>query len=85
RVTWVVPVLLGDRIPRGDRGPEEREEWARTVLLLFRPWRSECDIRFEDESWTDAYERQRLAISPLHQDIIENMNVLCQCKDARDQ
>ena len=33
-----VPVLLGEALPRGDRSPEEREQWCRSMMILFKPW-----------------------------------------------
>ncbi|KAI0361334.1 hypothetical protein OH77DRAFT_1369660, partial [Trametes cingulata] len=84
RTVWVVPVLLGGRIPRADRGPEEREAWARCMLLLFVPWRSPQDLKSPGESWWNAYERLGDRIQPIHRVIIGNMNVLTECKDARD-
>ena len=85
RTQWMIPVILGDKIPRNDRSDEEREEWARCVITLFIPWRTPHDLRLEDETWLDAYARQSHMISPEHQTIISNMNVLNECRDARDK
>ncbi|KAI0684406.1 hypothetical protein C8Q76DRAFT_620384, partial [Earliella scabrosa] len=85
RVVWVIPVILGDRIPRYDRSSEERERWARTMLVLFRPWRHPQDLKEPEESWHDAYERYQAQIPREHMDIIHNMNVLSECRDARDK
>ncbi|KAI0698724.1 hypothetical protein C8Q76DRAFT_584676, partial [Earliella scabrosa] len=85
RVLWLVPVILGDRIPRRDRSEAEREHWARTVLTLFRPWRTPGDLKNETETWIDSYNRQQHLIPQEHQDVIDNMNVLSECKDARDK
>ena len=85
RTVWVVPVLLGERFPRPDRGDEEREQWARAVLTLFVPWRHPSDLKEESEPWYDAYERHSPAIAPEHMTIIHNMTVLSECKDARDK
>lgn len=85
RTTWVIPVLLGERTPRPDRGDEEHERWARTVLTLFIPWRHPSDLKFESETWSDAYERQAYMIPHQHMCIIHNMNVLSECRDARDK
>ena len=85
RTVWVVPVLLGERMPRPDRNDDEREQWARTVLTLFMPWRHPSDLKDESETWYDAYERYEPAIPPEHKGIIHNMNVLSECKDARDK
>ncbi|KAI0740114.1 hypothetical protein C8Q76DRAFT_580390, partial [Earliella scabrosa] len=84
RGKWIVPVLLGDRIPRPGRSDEETDLWARMMLILFVPWRLPSDLKHSDESWTDAYERQKSVISSRHLQIIENMNVLSECRDARD-
>ncbi|KAI0708392.1 hypothetical protein C8Q76DRAFT_581132, partial [Earliella scabrosa] len=83
RVIWVVPVVLGERIPHPQQGPEQQERWAETVLTLFVPWRTPFDLKTADESWWDAYERQVDFIPPSHTSVIENINVLSECKDAR--
>lgn len=85
RTTWVIPVLLGERIPRHDRSKEEREKWARTILTLFIPWRHPSDLKEPEETWAEAYERHAPSISQHHMAIIHNMNVLSECRDARDK
>ncbi len=85
RTVWVVPVVLGDRVPRHDRGDEEKEQWARMMMILFVPWKNPADIKYEGETWRDAYERRRDVIGPQQQEIIRNMNVLSECRDARDE
>ncbi|KAI9057278.1 hypothetical protein FKP32DRAFT_1542375, partial [Trametes sanguinea] len=80
----LVPVILGDRIPRSDRGEEEKDAWARTMLILFVPWRRPTDVRRVEESWTEAFERQEYRISPSLRVVISNMNVLSECRDVRD-
>ncbi len=85
RVVWVVPVILGRRIARSDRSDEEREDWARTILVLFLPWRTAADLKEPDELWIDSYTRHERHIPRQHRTIIANMNVLNQCRDARDR
>ena len=85
RTVWIVPVLLGERMARPDRSDEERERWARTVLTLFVPWRHPSDLKDELETWYDAYERHSQDIAAEHMSIIHNMNVLSECRDARDK
>ncbi|RDX51344.1 hypothetical protein OH76DRAFT_1322515, partial [Lentinus brumalis] len=80
-----VPVVLGPRLPRHDRSPDERENWARIMLMLFLPWRHPHDLKLPNESWIDAYMRQQYRITPAHHSIIRNMNVLSECRDARDK
>ncbi|EIW53407.1 uncharacterized protein TRAVEDRAFT_133805, partial [Trametes versicolor FP-101664 SS1] len=84
RVDWTVPVILGDRTPRSDRGEEERESWARMMLILFVPWRRPSDLRESTESWNTAFERQKDSIPARHMTVIANMNVLSECRDVRD-
>ena len=85
RVIWVIPVLLGPRIPRHDGNDEERELWSRIILTLFVPWRSPADLKHAAESWHSAYLRNYDQIPSQHRDIIRNMNVLNECRDARDK
>ena len=85
RTVWTIPVLLGERMARPDRSNDEREIWARTVLTLFKPWRHPSDLKDDLESWYDAYERHAPDIAQEHMSIIHNMNVLSECRDARDQ
>ena len=85
RTVWVIPVVLGDRMPRPDRDEEERLLWARTVLILFHPWRHPSDLKDGEEDWIDAYDRLKHLIPPEHMSIIHNMNVLSECRDARDK
>ena len=84
RSVWTVPVILGDRIPRSDRSVEEKEAWARMMLILFVPWREPSDLRSVGESWRDAFDRQKPSIPPMQMKVIENMNVFSECRDVRD-
>ena len=85
RMRSLVPVILGNRTPRCDREPDEREAWARMMTILFVPWRRPSDLRNPEETWLQSYQRHENCISVEHKQIIENMNVLSQCKDARDE
>ena len=85
RTSWIIPVVIGNRMPRPDKDEEERQLWARTVLALFQPWRHPSDLKESEEDWIDAYDRQKHCIAPEHMSIIHNMNVLSECKDARDK
>ncbi|KAF8166599.1 hypothetical protein K438DRAFT_1616672, partial [Mycena galopus ATCC 62051] len=78
----VVNVLLGPSIPRPDRGPEEKERWCRTMLVLFKPWRSVKDLRKPNETWSDAFDCTTFS-AYAHQ-VMRNMRVEDECKDARD-
>ncbi|KAH7908089.1 hypothetical protein BJ138DRAFT_979818, partial [Hygrophoropsis aurantiaca] len=80
--TKSIPVLLGESLPRQDRGEEERKQWCRAMLILFKPWRSAQDLKSGEQSWSDAFENYVFA--PAMQLVINNMNVENECKDARD-
>ncbi|KAI9067679.1 hypothetical protein FKP32DRAFT_1550925, partial [Trametes sanguinea] len=54
-----VPVILGERVPRSDRGEDEREVWARMMSILFIPWRRPSDLKRVDETWLEAFDRHR--------------------------
>ena len=79
-----VPVLLGPSIPHPLRSAAAEEQWAKAVLLLFVPWRNLLDMRSIDESWMSAYNRQCHLISSRSRTIVANINVLNECKEARD-
>ncbi|RDX52793.1 hypothetical protein OH76DRAFT_1344637, partial [Lentinus brumalis] len=85
RVSWVIPVILTNTLPRIDASYHQRELRSRTILILFVPWRTPQDLKHTHETWTEAYQRRESEISPQHRTIIHNMNVLSECKDARDK
>ncbi|KAJ6501460.1 hypothetical protein C8R47DRAFT_970072, partial [Mycena vitilis] len=78
-----VPVLLGPKIHRFDRSDEERELWAYDVAVLFKPWRVPTDLKSADETWLEVATRLRDALEPWKNRVIDNMNVLSECRDAR--
>jgi len=79
-----VPVLLGPSIPNPMRSAVAEESWAMAVLLLFVPWRDLTGLRDINESWVSAYRRQYHLISQKNRVILNNLNVLNDCKEARD-
>ncbi|KAL6304374.1 hypothetical protein BKA93DRAFT_720058, partial [Sparassis latifolia] len=85
RSSWVVPVILCDRVPCSDHGEEEREMWSRMMVILFVSWRLPSEVKANNESWCTAYDRYREVISTSHHEIIAHMNVLSECRDARDE
>lgn len=79
-----IPVILGPTIPNPVRSMEAEEQWAKAVLLLFLPWRKPSDLKDDEESWISAYHRQDSLIVAKNQKIICNLNILNECKEARD-
>lgn len=51
----VIPVVLSDKIPRPDRGKFELQNWARTMCILFKPWRHPCDLKSQSETWLELF------------------------------
>ena len=45
-----VPVPIGPALPRRDR-PELYPKYARLMLILFKPWRTEADLRGDAKDW----------------------------------
>ncbi|KAJ7084458.1 hypothetical protein B0H15DRAFT_735822, partial [Mycena belliarum] len=76
-------VLLGDKIPRPDRGLAERDRWCRAMLILFKAWRSVKDLKGSHPNWSAAY--NATTFSPYSLSIMANMNIENECKDARDK
>lgn len=84
RSTPVVPVLLGPQIPRHDR-EETRERYCRALLTLFVPWRSVEDLCHYEQTWSEALESRKSMISPNGYKIIENIQMLHECRKERDE
>lgn len=84
RMTWALPVPMIDPFPKPNDGAAGADAWARFIMCLFIPWRSPPDLKSDDETWSDAYLRRKDDITEFHHQIIRNMAVLSECKDARD-
>lgn len=84
RATPVIPMLLGPPIPRRDR-EDTKERYCRSILTLFSPWRSISDLCNPDETWEQAFEVRRSTITTESQKIIDNIQLLQDCKNDRDE
>ncbi|CAF3216047.1 unnamed protein product [Rotaria sp. Silwood2] len=80
----VVPVLIGPQIPRQER-EETRERYSRALLTLFVPWRSVHDLCVLNQTWTEPLEVQKPLISLTSLKIIQNIQLLHECKHDRDE
>ncbi|KAJ7927863.1 hypothetical protein B0H13DRAFT_1569799, partial [Mycena leptocephala] len=76
-------VLLGDKLPRPDRGAAEKDKWCRAMMILFKPWRELRDLKNVGETWSAAFERTQFSGNALQ--IMTNMNVENECKDTKDK
>ena len=78
-----VPVPIGPSIPQCDH-EAVREWYCRLMLIFFKPWRHAQDLRSENETWSDAFEIFLTNCLPETAKIIENMQLLHECKDSHD-
>jgi hypothetical protein len=78
-----VPVLIGPQIPRADRS-DTRERYCRAILTLFRPWHTIDDLCKVYEKWDDALKLHVNDLSESSKQIIENIELLHECKSGRD-
>ncbi|KAJ3850144.1 hypothetical protein EV368DRAFT_45910, partial [Lentinula lateritia] len=78
-----VPVPIGPAIPRRDR-IEARPRYCRLMLMFFKPWRTGLDLRETEQSWEDAFNVFIESCSDRMKDIMENMQLLHECRDSRD-
>ena len=53
---WVIPVILGDKIPCTNWGDKELKHWVCAIITLFVPWRHPWDLKEEGELWYTMYE-----------------------------
>lgn len=74
--------FVGGALPRPDKG--DRELYCLTMLILFYPtgWRTAKQLRGTANSWSEVF--QNTTFSEKHIQIMKNLNVLNECKDARD-
>ncbi|CAF1406501.1 unnamed protein product [Rotaria sordida] len=79
-----VPILYGPQIPRRDRD-DTRERYSRVLLTLFVPWRTVTDLCGINQTWEDALKSRQNRISIRSWEIIENIQLLHECKKDRDE
>ena len=84
RTTPVVLVLLGPQIPRRER-EETCERYCRAILALFVPWRSFHDLCELNQTRSEALEVRKPMISSSSLKIIENIQLMHECKCDRDK
>ncbi|KZV97593.1 hypothetical protein EXIGLDRAFT_579934, partial [Exidia glandulosa HHB12029] len=78
-----IPVPIGPALPRRD-SPPSFQRYARLMLILFKPWRSAADLRARGQSWEHAFEEFKAHCRPEYTKIMDNMQLLHECKDSRD-
>ncbi|THU87488.1 hypothetical protein K435DRAFT_681605, partial [Dendrothele bispora CBS 962.96] len=79
-----VPLVLGPGIPRRDKESSMMKH-TRLMLILFKPWVTVNDLKTETQTWKEAYnEFLENTCSPRLHRIIDNMQLLHECRDSRD-
>ncbi|KAG2738042.1 hypothetical protein P692DRAFT_201673885, partial [Suillus brevipes Sb2] len=73
----------GPRIPRRDR-PKMFARYCRLMLILFKPWRSAADLRCHDQNWEGAFEQWCDVAEKRFLQVMDNIQVLHECRDSRD-
>ena len=79
-----VPILYGPQIPRSDRD-DTRERYCRALLTLFVPWCTIADLCDANQTWEEAFQSRKNLISARSWNIIENIQLLHECKKDRDE
>ncbi|KAH9475320.1 hypothetical protein JR316_0012431 [Psilocybe cubensis] len=79
-----IPIILGPSIPNPLKSDQLKDDWARDMLLLFKPWRDISDLKTPSETWTDAFHNYEISMKLEHTRIIQNMQALTECSEARD-
>ena len=75
---------MAPQIPRRDRD-DTQERYRRALLTLFAPWRNVSDLCSSGQTWQDALQASQALISTHSRKIIENIQLLHECKKDRDE
>ena len=84
RVHEAIPVPIGPALPRRDE-IEAEPRYCRLMMILFKPWRSFSDLRGSLDSWQAAFKNFSPELCVEHLHVVENMQVLHECRDSRNE
>ncbi|KAK0229869.1 hypothetical protein EDD85DRAFT_751548, partial [Armillaria nabsnona] len=73
----------GASIPRRDR-PNIYTRYCCLMLLLFKPWSHANDLRADGQSWVDTFDVFQKSCSAQILKTMNNMQILHECRDSRD-
>ncbi|KAJ7830542.1 hypothetical protein B0H14DRAFT_2291785, partial [Mycena olivaceomarginata] len=73
----------GPGIPRRDKA-ETYARYCRLMLIFFKPWRHANDLRKPGQSWEEAFNLFVCNSSESVRFKMENMQILHECRDSRD-
>ena len=54
------------------------------MLILFKPWRTEADLRGNVDSWAEAFDEFVQSCSHGTRRVLDNMQILHECKDSKN-
>ena len=54
------------------------------ILMLFKPWREVSDLRLLTDSWESVFKTLTEEMSPCHATILDNMQVLHECHNSKN-
>ncbi|KAJ7823154.1 hypothetical protein B0H14DRAFT_2168500, partial [Mycena olivaceomarginata] len=73
----------GPGIPRRDKA-HLRAKYCRLMLIFFKPWRHAKDLKGPHVSWEDAFNEFNENCSESVRFKMNNMQILHECRDSRD-
>ncbi|TEB29564.1 hypothetical protein FA13DRAFT_1632013, partial [Coprinellus micaceus] len=78
-----IPLLIGCALPRRDR-PDVFKRYCRIMLLFFKPWVKLTDLKESFETWQDAFADFETTCPMVVKTIMDNMQLLHECRDSKD-
>lgn len=76
----MIPCFVGGILPRRDKG--NQEDYALTMLTIFKPWRDGRDLKDTDDSWENAMLSHKFSDRQI--EIMDFFHIRYECNDARD-
>ncbi len=61
---------------------DDIDNYAATMLTLFKPWRSGIDLKPDTQMWTESFQNFTFSDKYIH--LMDNFNLRYECSDARD-
>ncbi|KAK0436843.1 uncharacterized protein EV420DRAFT_1281066, partial [Desarmillaria tabescens] len=78
-----IPVPSGVSIPRRDHD-NVYTRYCRLMLLLFKPWFHASDLRANGQTWINTFRQFHESCGTHIVSIMDNMQILHECRDSRD-
>ncbi|TFK65381.1 hypothetical protein BDN72DRAFT_773396, partial [Pluteus cervinus] len=75
-----IPNFVGATLPRKDQG--DREYYCKTMLTLFKPWRTGKHLKAVNETWDDAFSNH--TFNEHQKQLLKNFHIRYECLDAND-